>query len=148
MLKVLTIDDDPAMTELLGLLLRSQGLDVISSNDGYEGIDLTRTQHPDIVILDLMMPGIDGWQICKTIRSFSKVPIAILSALDDPAMVASALDAGADDFMVKPVATSVLMAHINNLTRRATVENNTMQMIRQTGQLHDSGAFSQKPLQA
>ncbi len=133
--KVLTIDDDPAMTELLGLLLRGHGLDVIAANDGESGLQLVRTEKPDIIILDLMMPGKDGWEVCKIIRSFSSVPIAILSALDDPAIISSALDSGADDYMVKPIPSGVLIAHINNLTRRHRVEHNAPTMLRQTGSL-------------
>ena len=150
-LKALLIDDDPAMIELLGLLLRSYGLEVVSANDGEQGVQLARNQNPDIIMLDLMMPGTDGWQVCKMIRSFSKVPVIVLSALDDPAIISSALDAGADDYMVKPVASSVLIAHINNLTRRAKVENNKATLLRQTGSLkkdNDSVDVEQKPLQA
>ena len=150
-LKVLTIDDDPAMTELIGLLLRSYGLDVVSANDGEIGLELARKEQPDLIMLDLTMPGVDGWQVCKKIRSFSKVPVIILSALDDPAIISSALDAGADDYMVKPVPSSVLIAHINNLTRRAHVENNRSTLLRQTGGLKrqtDSVNIEQKPLQA
>lgn len=146
-LKILTIDDDPAMTDLIGLLLRSYGLDVVVANDGEHGLEMARTQNPDLIILDLTMPGIDGWQICQAIRAESKVPIIILSALDDPTVISTALDAGADDYMVKPVPSSVLIAHINNLTRRAHVENNKSTMLRQTGSLNNSGA-EQKPLQA
>jgi DNA-binding response OmpR family regulator len=61
---------------------------------------------------------LDGWQVCKTVREFSNVPIVILSALDDPAMIASALDAGADDYLIKPVSSSILVAHLNRLIRR------------------------------
>jgi len=150
-LKVLTIDDDTAMTELIGLLLRSYGLQVISANDGEQGLQLARTEAPDLIMLDLTMPGLDGWEVCKTIRTFSKVPVIILSALDDPAIISSALDAGADDYMVKPVPSSVLIAHINNLTRRAHVENNKSTLLRQTGSLKkdaDSINIEQRPLQA
>ena len=150
-LKVLTIDDDAAMTELIALLLRSYGLEVISANEGERGLELARSEKPDLIMLDLTMPGIDGWQVCKTIRSFSKVPVIVLSALDDPAIISSALDAGADDYMVKPVPSSVLIAHINNLTRRHHVEKNKSTMLRQTGSLKkdiDSINIEQKPLQA
>ncbi len=68
------------------------------------------------------MPGMDGWQVCTEVRAFSDVPILILSALDSPGMVASALDAGADDYLVKPVPSGVLLAHLNNLNRRAIAE--------------------------
>jgi DNA-binding response OmpR family regulator len=150
-LKALIVDDDPAMIELLSLLLRSYGLEVISANEGQQGLELARDEKLDIIMLDLMMPGTDGWQVCKTIRSFSKVPIIVLSALDDPAIISSALDAGADDYMVKPVPSSVLIAHINNLTRRAQVENNKATLLRQTGALKKDSEplnIEQKPLQA
>ncbi|HTX90215.1 MAG TPA: response regulator transcription factor [Anaerolineales bacterium] len=122
--KVLTIDDDPAMTELLTLLLKTRGLDAFMANSGEEGIRRIREISPDVVILDLMMPGMDGWQVCTEVRSFSDVPILILSALDSPGMVASALDAGADDYLVKPVPSGVLIAHLNTLIRRAAKEAN------------------------
>lgn len=118
--KVLTIDDDPATTELLTLLLKTRGLDAFMANSGEEGIKLIHEISLDVVILDLMMPGMNGWQVCAEVRSFSNVPILILSALDSPGMVASALDAGADDYLVKPVASGVLVAHLNTLTRRAS----------------------------
>jgi DNA-binding response OmpR family regulator len=79
-----------------------------------------------------MMPGTDGWEVCRTLRTFTSTPIAILSALDDPAIISTALDAGADDYMVKPIPSSVLMAHINNLTRRHNVEKNTSAMMRES----------------
>ena len=115
---VLTIDDDTAITELLAMLLRTHGYDVITANSGEAGIDVIKEKNPHIVVLDLMMPGVDGWQVCKNVREFSNVPIVILSALDDPAMIASALDAGADDYLVKPVSSSVLVAHLNRLISR------------------------------
>jgi len=128
-LKVLTIDDDPALTELLTLLLRSRGHDAYKANTGEEGVKLIHELTPDVVILDLMMPGMDGWQVCAEVRSFSKVPILILSALDSPGMVASALDAGADDYLVKPVPSGVLLAHLVNLNRRATGEKKPQKQI-------------------
>jgi DNA-binding response OmpR family regulator len=155
-LKILTIDDDPAITDLISLLLRSYGLDVIVANDGEHGLEVARTENPDLIMLDLTMPGMDGWQICKTIRAESKVPIIVLSALDDPSVVSTVLDAGADDYMVKPVPSSVLIAHINNLTRRAHVENNASTLLHQTDSLKTTGDLKdasspnveQKPLQA
>lgn len=115
---VLTIDDDTAITELLAMLLRTHGYEVLTANTGEEGIKAIKDVKPHVVVLDLMMPGMDGWQVCKHVRAFSNVPIVILSALDDPAMIASALDAGADDYLVKPVSSSILVAHLNRLIRR------------------------------
>jgi len=120
---VLTIDDDPAITELLSILLRSHGFEVSAANTGAEGLRLIKEKSPAVVILDLMMPGMDGWQVCKSVREFSNVPILILSAINDPGMVASALDAGADDYLVKPVPSAILVAHLNKLVRRTGTLN-------------------------
>lgn len=120
--KVLVIDDDPAMTELLVQLLKKHGFAASMANTGEEGIKLIHEISPDVVVLDLMMPEMNGWQVCAQVRSFSNVPVLILSALDSPGMVAGALDAGADDYLVKPVSSSVLIAHLNTLTRRASGE--------------------------
>ena len=116
--KILVIDDDEAITELLSMLLKTHGFEVITSNSGVEGARLAQERHPQVVLLDLMMPDKDGWEVCKTIRSFSSVPIVVLSALNDPRMVASVLDAGADDFLVKPVPSSILIAHLRKIVRR------------------------------
>jgi two-component system KDP operon response regulator KdpE len=122
-IKVLTIDDDPAMTDLLSLLLKTNKLEAITANNGQDGIELVKNAHPDLVLLDMMMPEMDGWEVCKEIRKFSTVPIIVLSALNNPGLVANALDAGADDYLVKPVPSSVLLAHIRNLTRRKNTSN-------------------------
>jgi DNA-binding response OmpR family regulator len=122
-MKILVIDDDQAMTELLKLMLEPTEARVITSNSGASGIQKFNEFKPDIVILDLIMPGIDGWQVCQTIRENSRVPIMILSVLDNPGLVARALDMGADDFLVKPVKSAVLIAHLNNLTRRSSEVN-------------------------
>ncbi len=120
-MKILVIDDDPAMTDLLKLLLMPAAADVITANSGPEGIRLANDERPDVITLDLMMPDINGWQVCKAIRKVSSIPILILSALDSPGLVAAALDAGADDYLIKPVPSSVLLAHINKLVRRNNV---------------------------
>ena len=121
-IKILAIDDDTAMTELLTLLLQPHDFEVVTVNSGKEGIDLLQQIRPDIILLDLMMPEMDGWETCKKIRAFSNTPIVILSALNNPGMVASALDAGADDYLIKPVSGSILIAHIKNLARRSTAQ--------------------------
>jgi len=118
--KILVIDDDLAITELMSMLLKTHGFDVITTNSGAEGVKLVREKNPSVVILDLMMPDMDGWQVSKAIRAFNNVPILILSAINDPSMVASVLDTGADDFLVKPVPSSVLVAHIRKMVRRNT----------------------------
>jgi DNA-binding response OmpR family regulator len=124
--KLLVIDDDSAVTDLLSLLLRSHGFEVGATNNSTEGLSMIRDDSPDVVILDLMMPDMDGWQICKAVREFSQVPIIILSALNDPSMIASVLDAGADDYLTKPTPSRVLIAHVNRLVNRSgSLHSNT-----------------------
>ena len=122
--KVLVIDDDLAITELMSMLLKTHGFDVFTSNSGIEGVQLVKDINPNVVLLDLMMPDLNGWQVCKAIRTFSNVPILILSAINDPSMVASVLDSGADDFLVKPVPSSVLVAHIKKMVRQIDLVEN------------------------
>ncbi len=116
--KVLVIDDDVAITDLMSMLLKTHGFDVTTTNSGTESINLVKEKSPHVIILDLMMPDMDGWQVCKAVRAFSNAPILILSAINDPRLVASILDAGADDFLVKPVPSGVLVAHIRKMIRR------------------------------
>ncbi len=115
---VLTIDDDPAITELFSGLLTANGFDVLSANSGVEGLRLIKEESPRLVVLDLMMPDLDGWEVCRAVRSFSNVPILVISAINEPAVVASILDLGADDFLPKPVPSAVLVAHLKKLARR------------------------------
>ena len=126
--KLLVIDDDSAVTDLLTLLLKSNGFEVSATNNSADGFSMIREISPDVVILDLMMPEMDGWQICKAVREYSQVPIIILSALNDPSMIASVLDAGADDYLTKPTPSRVLIAHINRLVNRSGSVNSSASM--------------------
>ena len=119
-MKILVIDDDPAMTDLLRVILNASGAEITIANSSQEGLAEVRETNPDIIILDLMMPGTDGWTVCREVRAFSSVPILVLSALNSPSVVASSLDAGADDYLVKPVPNAVLLAHIQNLIKRSS----------------------------
>src|SRR3990172_663055 len=103
--KILVVDDDAAVTDLLSLLLKSQGFDVTATNNSADGLNSIREKQPDLVVLDLMMPEMDGWEVCRSVRTFSQVPIIVLSALNDPSMIASVLDSGADDYLTKPTPT-------------------------------------------
>ena len=120
-LQVLLIDDDPDVAVTLRTLLRGQDFDIQPVFSGREGIDICREQEPDVVILDLLMPELDGWKVCEEIRSFSDVPILILSALGSPGSVAQALDAGADDYLIKPVHASLLASRLRTLVRRRSL---------------------------
>ena len=120
--RVLVVDDDAAMTEMLRLVLEPDAFEVNVSHSGLEGIEAVRQFNPEVIILDLSMNDMDGWQVCKEIRSFSQVPILVLSAISKPGMVAKALDEGADDFLLKPMTSSVLIAHLKRLVWRARAE--------------------------
>jgi DNA-binding response OmpR family regulator len=117
-IKVLVIDDDHATTDLLSQLLRSNGFDTVAATSGSDALEMTRSEAPGVVILNLIIPDIDVWELCRLIRTFSSVPILALSAIHDPNLIASILDAGADDYLVKPVSSSVLFAHLRKLVRR------------------------------
>lgn len=119
-LTFLIIDDDSAVTEMLSLLFRAQGYEALAANSGAEAVPLAREKKPDLIVLDMMMPGMDGWEVCKAVRTFSSVPIIVLSALNDPSVIASILDAGADDYLIKPAPSRLLLAHIKKLVRRST----------------------------
>lgn len=124
-MKILIIDDDPGTTDLLQLVLEPLHADTMVANSAQDGIALARNNYFNLILLDLMMPEIDGWEVCRTIRSFSDTPILILSALDNPQMIADALDAGGDDFLTKPATNSILLANIQKLLRRAAIETTT-----------------------
>jgi two-component system KDP operon response regulator KdpE len=120
-IQVLLIDDDPDVAVTLRTLLRGQDFDIQPVFTGREGIDICREQEPDVVILDLLMPELDGWKVCEQIRGFSDVPILILSALGSPGSVAQALDVGADDYLIKPVHASLLASRLRTLVRRRSL---------------------------
>jgi DNA-binding response OmpR family regulator len=115
--RILIIDDDPASTDLLKLLLASNPADVFSTNSPGDGIDLVKKMKPDLVLLDLWMPEMNGLEVCQAIRRSSSVPILILSAMDTPETIASVLDAGADDYLVKPITLNILNAYIRKFSR-------------------------------
>jgi len=117
--KILVIDDDEGNTAQLKYLLDAGASQIIAAKSGEEGIELVKEQNPDVIILDLMKPDLNGWGVCKSIREFSQVPILIYSAADTPGAVVQALDVGADDYLTKPVSCNTLMAHLNRLLRRS-----------------------------
>ena len=119
---VLVIDNDVIITELLKATLEPKAFEVHTAQEGEEGIEAVRRLNPDVIVLDLYLPEKDGWRVCRDIRKFSKIPILILSVLNNPDAIAQALDEGADDYLIKPVPSGVLIAHLNNLIRRARAE--------------------------
>ncbi len=115
---VLVVDDDIHICELIRLYLEKDGFRVTLAHDGRKAVEVFRDTAPDIVILDIMLPGIDGWQVCREIRRFSQIPIIMLSARDETFNKVLGLELGADDYMVKPFEPNELSARIRAVLRR------------------------------
>ncbi|MBB4682846.1 response regulator transcription factor [Amycolatopsis jiangsuensis] len=116
---VLVVEDDAAVREGLELALRRQQHTVRTAASGEDGMALLREQAPEIVVLDLMLPGMDGFETCRRMRALGQVPIIMLTARSDDFDVVAGLEAGADDYVVKPVEPRVLDARIRAVLRRA-----------------------------
>ena len=118
--KILVIDDDAMLLRLVELALRGANFDPITATSGEAGLQRLLEHRPDLVILDVMMPGMDGWETCYRIRQVSTVPIIFLTAKQTVDDRVSGLQIGADDYMVKPVLTSELIARVEAVLRRAS----------------------------
>ncbi|GAB2942688.1 response regulator transcription factor [Nonomuraea fastidiosa] len=116
--RVLLIEDDPAVREGLELALSRHGHRVRAVESGEQGLEQLRADPPDVVVLDLMLPGIDGFEVCRRIRAAGDVPIIMLTARGDDFDVVAGLEAGADDYVVKPVQPRVLEARMRAVLRR------------------------------
>jgi len=116
----MVVDDDQDLAEMLSIVLTSAGMEVDLVNRGDQVMDLFNTNPPDLVLLDVMLPGVDGIEVCKLIREKSMVPIVMLTAKDDTHDVVLGLEAGADDYIVKPFKQQELVARINTRLRRVT----------------------------
>jgi len=114
----MVVDDDQDLAEMLSIVLTSAGMEVDLVNRGDQVMDIFNQHPPDLVLLDVMLPGIDGVQVCKIIRENSMVPIVMLTAKGDTQDVVLGLEAGADDYMVKPFKPQELVARINTRLRR------------------------------
>jgi len=117
--KILVVDDETQITRVLKQILTAHDYAVRSAEDGVTGLELFSEWQPDLVLADLQMPGMDGLQLCRKIRSTSDVPIVILSVRDEEETIVDALDAGADDYVTKPFGTDVLLARLRSAFRRA-----------------------------
>jgi two-component system response regulator MtrA len=123
MTSVLVVDDDQDLAEMLGIVLNGAGIEVDLVSRGDEVMDVFRNNPPDLVLLDIMLPGLDGIEVCRQIRAFSvRVPIVMLTAKGDTHDVVLGLEAGADDYMVKPFKPSELVARIRTRLRTTSSE--------------------------
>jgi len=118
--RILVVDDDTALAEMIGIVLRTEGFDPFFCEDGSAALAAFRSTKPDLVLLDLMLPGINGIQVCASIREESGVPIIMLTAKSDTTDVVKGLESGADDYVVKPFNPKELVARIRTRLRPAT----------------------------
>ena len=119
---MLVVDDDTALAEMLGIVLRGEGFDPVFCADGSRALSLFRESRPDLVLLDLMLPGKDGITVCRQIRAESGVPIVMLTAKQDIGDVVAGLESGADDYIVKPFKPKELVARVRARLRREQQE--------------------------
>ena len=119
MSKILVVDDEPAILDVLVYNLTKAGHQPVAARDGKTALDLIRAGPPDLVILDLMLPGMDGLDVCREVRKASNLPIIMLTARDDELDRVLGLELGADDYVVKPFSVRELMARVKTVLRRA-----------------------------
>ena len=120
--RVLVVDDDPALAEMLTIVLRGEGFDTAVVSDGSRALPALRELKPDLVLLDLMLPGMNGIDVCKAIRAESGVPIVMLTAKSDTVDIVLGLESGADDYVVKPFKPKELVARVRARLRRTEFE--------------------------
>ncbi|HVB64378.1 MAG TPA: response regulator transcription factor [Nitrolancea sp.] len=118
--RILVVEDDRHIAQLLRVYLEREGYEAHIANDGREGLRLFGEIDPDLVILDLMLPGLHGRDVCRAIRTRSPVPIVMLTALDDERDVIEGLDLGADDYITKPFKPTVMLARVRSALRRSS----------------------------
>lgn len=120
--KILVVDDDPAISEMLTMVLQGEGFGTVAVGDGAEAIDAARAEHPDLILLDLMLPSMNGVDVCRAVRDFSAVPIIMLTAKTDTVDVVLGLESGADDYVPKPFKPKELVARVRARLRRSPEE--------------------------
>ncbi|MEM7346300.1 MAG: response regulator transcription factor [Chloroflexota bacterium] len=125
MIKIILIDDDPLITDPLARALKQQGYEVLVAHDGQAGVDLFLAEQPNLVVLDILMPVMDGWAVCRRLREESVVPILMLTALDEEIDRILGLELGADDYLTKPFSTRELIARIKAMLRRVQFDQTT-----------------------
>ncbi len=117
--KILIVDDDENICELLRLYLEKDGFETVVANDGEQAVKLATQYNPDLILLDIMLPGLDGWQVCREIRKSSETPIIMLTAKGETFDKILGLELGADDYVTKPFETKEVIARIKAVLRRS-----------------------------
>jgi len=117
--KILIVDDDENICELLRLYLQKEGYETVVANDGEQAVKMASQHNPDLIMLDIMLPGLDGWQVCREIRKTSETPIIMLTAKGETFDKILGLELGADDYVTKPFETKEVIARIKAVLRRS-----------------------------
>ncbi|MBT2501800.1 response regulator transcription factor [Curtobacterium sp. ISL-83] len=133
MTKILIVDDEPALSEPLEFLLQREGYDISVAADGVTALSKFDAENPDLVLLDLMLPGLSGTEVCRQIRTRSSAPIIMLTAKDSEVDIVVGLELGADDYVTKPYSTRELLARIRAVLRRRTEDDPADSGILQVG---------------
>lgn len=121
--KILVVDDDPAISEMLTIVLQNEGFDTVVVGDGSDAVTAAREHDPDLILLDVMLPGMSGIDVCRTVREFSTMPIVMLTARTDTVDVVLGLESGADDYITKPFKPKELIARVRARLRRSPEES-------------------------
>ncbi|MCL1862631.1 MAG: response regulator transcription factor [Defluviitaleaceae bacterium] len=116
--KILVVDDEKTIVDIVAYNLRKEGYEIIEANDGKTGLELALSENPDLVILDIMMPGLDGYEVCSRLRKVSQVPVIMLTAKAEEADKVLSFELGADDYITKPFGVRELMARVMANLRR------------------------------
>lgn len=130
---ILIVEDEKNINDVLGFTFAKAGYKTISAYDGPTGYDMCMSEHPDLVLLDVNLPGMDGMDVCKEIRKTSNVPIIMLTAREDELDKVLGLELGADDYITKPYSARELTARVKALLRRASSENSDSQPKKNSG---------------
>ncbi len=139
---ILIIEDDKDIAELLRVSLSKENYRVSTAVSGEEGIELARSQSPDLILLDLMLPGADGLEVCRTLKSEEKtfnIPVIMLTAKSEDIDIVTGLEVGADDYITKPFSPKVLVAHVRNALRRLRLQSNDSSKLEISGISIDTG---------
>ncbi len=125
--KIMIVDDDSNICELLRMYLEKDGFSTVIANDGLQAVNMFAKESPNLMLLDIMLPGLDGWQVCRKIRASSSCPIIMITAKGETFDKVLGLELGADDYIVKPFDTKEVIARVKAVLRRASTQINSTQ---------------------
>jgi len=125
--RILVVDDEPHMVKLLQANLQAAGYEVVSAMDGNQALQAAQSEMPDLIVLDIMLPGVDGYEVCRRIREYSAVPVLMLTARGSEMDLVRGFDVGADDYLVKPFSVNELLARVRAVLKRSKFVHDIIQ---------------------